>query len=199
VHKNEYHAVESCYELLIAIRRRFVQGFEKSHIEDKEALTVLWAGTPFPFWNDIFLSKSVDSAEQLRVAMNEAVAIAASKKQPGLICVCSSLLNETAYEQADSILSKAGYPNSAPITRMTAEGFFPIANLRIERLRDFRIPIELNCGAHGVPLEAAKPSTLSEHSAQEAFIYVDYGADRPVCAATILVQEFVVSRSGCNS
>jgi GNAT superfamily N-acetyltransferase len=77
---------------------------------------------------------------------------------------------------------------------MMAEELFPIAltcpaTLRVERLRDFQIPIELNCAAYGVPLEAAKPSTLSERLAQSAFIYVGYVADRPVCTATVLIQD----------
>lgn len=197
MHRNrEDQAVADSYELLIAIWKQFSGDFEGSHIEDKKFLTVSWADTPFPFWNVIFLSKAVHSTEQLRAAADEAAAIAATKKQSGLICVCSNLLDKKTYERADSILSNAGYPDSTPITGMTAEPF-PIAlacptTLRIERLKDFQIPTELNCGAYGVPLAAAQPSTLSEQFAQEAFIYVGYETDRPVCTAVVLVQEDVL-------
>lgn len=191
--KIERQAVQDSYDLFIAIWEQFVRGFEGAHVEDKGDLTILWADKPFRHWNIIFLSRLIHSVEQLRLAVDEAVAIARSKHQTGLICICSSLLDQTAYEQADSILSTVGYPNPALVTGMTAENLFPIpstcpATLRMEQHKDFRISMELNCGVYGVPLEAAKPSTLNELLAQKAFIYVGYVADRPVCTATVLVQ-----------
>lgn len=183
-------------ELQVAIWRRFAADFKEAQTEDRESLTVLWAHTLFPFWNVIFLSEKIHRAEQLRAAVEESAAIAATKKEVGIISVCSSLLEDAAAEQSDSILSAAGYSLAVPITGMTAE-YPPIAstcpeNLRIERVNDFKILTELNCHAYGVPLEAAGPSTLSEQFAQGAFIYLGYEADNPVCTAAVVVHQDVL-------
>jgi GNAT superfamily N-acetyltransferase len=182
--------------LQVAIWRRFAEDFKGAHIEDREALSVAWAHTPFPFWNVIFLSTNVHRVEQLRAAADESAAIAATKEQSGLICVCSSLLDGAAGEQLVGIMSAVGYPVTIPITGMTA-GHFPITHacpksLRIERVSDFRILTELNCHAYAVPPEAARPSTLSEQLAQRAFIYLGYEADRPVSTAAVIVHEDVL-------
>jgi len=192
----EDRAVIKSQELSVAIWRRFVGDFSGAQTEDRDTLTILWANTPFPFWNVIFFSDDVCSVEQLKAAANEAASIASTKKHPGMISVCTSLLDKTASEQTDSILSMAGYPISVPITGMTAEPF-PITatcptNLKIERVNDFRILTELNCRAYDVPVEAAKTSTLSEELAQHAFIYLGYEESRPVCTAAVIVQQDVL-------
>ena len=194
--QDQKSSVLESFELQVAIWKRFAGDFKGAHIEDRETLMISWADTPFPFWNLIFASAKIHTVEQLTAAVDESVAIAATKKQSGLVCVCSSLLDGTASEQSDSILSMAGYPLSVPVTGMTAE-HFPIthacpASLRIERVSDFRILTELNCHAYGVPLEAAAHSTLSEQFAQNAFIYLGYEADRPVCTAAVIVHEDVL-------
>jgi GNAT superfamily N-acetyltransferase len=190
--QQELAGIES-QRLSVAIWRRFIEDFRGSHIEDRDAFTVLWANTPFLYWNCVFISETVHSFEQLKAATEEAVKIAATKKYPGLISVCLSLLDNMSREQADSILSAAGYPILLRNTGMTA-GHFPIpqtcpASLRIERVNDFRILTELNAHAYGVPFEA---STLSEQFAQDAFIYLGYEAERPVCTAAVIVQEDVL-------
>jgi len=193
--QEESTVIES-QQLHIAIWRRFAEDFAGAQTEDRDAVTALWSHTPFPFWNFIFISESVHSSEELKAATDEATAIAATKKHPGLICVCLSLLDERSREQSDSILSAAGFPISIPITGMTT-GHFPLTlncptSLRIEQASDFQILTELNSNAYGVPLEAAKSSTLSEQFAQDAFIYLGYEADRPVCTAAVIVQENVL-------
>jgi len=155
----------------------------------------LWANTPFPFWNFVSISDAVHSTEELKAAVNEADA-RTTKKHPGLICVCLSLLDKRAREQADHILAAAGYSISIPITGMIT-GNFPIAptrpiGLRIERVNDFQILTELNSIAYGVPLEATRSSILSAQFAQKAFIYLGYERDRPVCTAAIIVRKDVL-------
>jgi GNAT superfamily N-acetyltransferase len=191
----EERAVVESQQLFVAIWKRFVEDFE-GQVEDRDAFTVLWANTPFPFWNFVSISDAVRSTEQLKAAVNEATAIATTKKHPGLICVCLSLLDKRTREQADHILAAAGYPISIPITGMTTE-HFPLTltcpiSLRIEQVNDFQILTELNSIAYGVPLEATQSSILSTQFAQDAFIYLGYERDRPVCTAAVIVQKDVL-------
>jgi GNAT superfamily N-acetyltransferase len=192
----EERAVIVSLQLFVAIWRRFVGGFTGNQIEDMDALTVLWANTPFPFWNFVFISDAVHSTEQLKTAVDAATAIAATKQHPGLICVCLSLLDRWAREQSNRILAATGHSISMPMTGMIT-GHFPLAltcpaSLRIERVTNFQILTELNSQAYGVPLEAARSSTLSEEFALGAFIYLGYEADRPVCTAAVIAQEDVL-------
>lgn len=194
--QDQEHGVIESQRLSIGIWRRFAGDFRGAQIEDRDALTIVWAHTPFPFWNVIFISETVHSTEQLRAAIVEAATITATKKHPGLISVCSSLLEKASRDQVDDILSTTGYPIAVPVTGMTAKPFplsltYP-ASLRIEQVSDFQILTELNCGAYGVPIEAAKPSALSEQFARDAFIYLGYKDDRPVCTAAVVVRDDVL-------
>jgi hypothetical protein len=110
------HFIMHSQQLHIAIWKRSAEDFAGANIEDKDAVTVSWGNTRFPFWNFLFISESVHSSEQLNAAIDEAAAIAATKTHSGLISVCPSLLDKRSRELPNSILSAVGYPISIPMT-----------------------------------------------------------------------------------
>jgi GNAT superfamily N-acetyltransferase len=184
--------IQESNELFISTWHRFAESFPSADIIRRGGLVIGWPDVPLPFYNNIFLTGTVDSQAILAARAGEAAKFARTKAAPGVITVCHDLLSGVARTEVDAIFKNEGYVPAMPLTGMAGD-LLPLAApghaaLHIERAKNDGVVVtDINCVAYGFARELGRASLPEATLWQTAFPYVAFEGERPVATASTLV------------
>jgi GNAT superfamily N-acetyltransferase len=174
-----------------------IQNGPQTDLTDRPGITVCWADSPFPFWNALFLTEQLTSADILRDRIADATTYMHSKQYGGLLYLCEDYLTGAAKDSLQEILVDEKLEFALPLTGMvgdilpfttTVNPFLSFRRASNEQiLQDFA---DMNSEAYGFPLEAGRAGLAGSLFWKEsAFAYVGYVDNRPVSAAAAIVND----------
>ena len=169
----------------------FASAFPGADLMRQNGLAVTWPDVPFTLYNNVFQTEPIDDVSSLRNWVHFTASLMRKKPFPGMVIVCQELLRGAALMRADAIFRSQGFSIAIELTAMikhvVPSPLLQRSSLKIERVKHGLDVTELNCLAHGIPVDAGSKSMLPSEMWQNAFTYVGYEGGRAVTTATTFV------------
>jgi GNAT superfamily N-acetyltransferase len=171
--------------------------FPQGDSTNKPGLAISWPNTHFPFYNPLFLTEQLTTADALQTRVQEAAAYMRARPYGGLFVLCLDNLSGSAKESMTAIPAQAKFVQTMPMTGMAGD-ILPMeapvhSALRFVRIADnstIQAFAELNCVSYGVPIETSL-SLVNEHTLwhEHAYGFVAYEGDKPAATATAIIND----------
>ena len=178
----------------------FVGECPNAEIVDRPGLSIRWNASSFPFWHAVFITEQVADAEALEARIHNASEYMRMKSEIGLLWVCEDYLGGPAQESLQSIIAKEKFEPALTATGMAGD-ILPLtclshSALRVERVTERNQLIayaDINSEAYGFPIEWGRSGLGESKLWKTAFYsYLGYEGNRPVSAATAVVNDGIV-------
>ena len=157
---------------------------------EEHGIAMRWDDSKFLFSNAAFLTDGFSDPEALQQRLDTVVMRIKSKKNIGLLNICTDLITGEAKENFDTIIQNAGLEYVMSLNGMIGDTLPPeprvITELEIKRvtckseLNNFS---DINCLAYGFDLECGR-NNLGNVWIDNAYSFVGYVNNKPVCAAS---------------
>jgi GNAT superfamily N-acetyltransferase len=194
--KTDTELAESLHQF-ITIWKLIGKPFPQVDSTDKPGLAISWPDTRFPFYNSLFLTEQLTTAQVLQERVQEAAAYIRGRLYGGLFVICLDNLSGSAKDSLTAILGQAKFVQVMPMTGMAGD-ILPMeapehSALRFVRISDnptIRDFAELNCVSYNIPTETSL-SLVNEHTLwhNHAYGFVAYEDDKPVSTATAILND----------
>lgn len=157
---------------------------------EEQGLAMRWEDSKFPFSNAAFLTNEISEPEVLKQKLATVAARMRSKNNSGLLNICTDLITGEAKEAFDKILLEVGLEYVMPLNSMAGDILPVEAKLikgleikRVSNISEFHDFSDMNCLAYGFELEWGR-NGLGRVWIEEAYSFVGYVDNQPVCAAS---------------